>query len=160
MSRFAELGTIKEKIMTRLVEDDNIVRCLISNESDFEIAATPIGYDPNDLLYTQIYSYRFIPDIKIEPSSFITMKFSYRPSGTTFKMGSIYFYIITHKSILNTDYNMLRYDYLINQIDEIFNKNNDLGIGAMSFYDMDEFIVDKECRWLGSYIAYKNIDFQ
>jgi hypothetical protein len=160
MSRFAELGTIKDTIMKKLVEDECIVRCLISNESNFETASTPVGYDPNDLLYTQIFPYRFIPDITIEPSTFITMKFSYKPSGTTFKYGSIYFYVITNRSIVQTDYGMLRYDYLVNRLDVIFNKNNELGIGAMPFSDMDEFIIDKEGKWLGSYIAYKNIDFQ
>jgi hypothetical protein len=86
------------------------------------------------------------------------MKFSYRPYGATFKNNSIYFYIITHNSLLKTDYQMLRYDFLANQIDETFNSSEELGFDKLEFTEMDEILVNE--NYSGIYICYKNKEFQ
>jgi len=86
------------------------------------------------------------------------MKFGYKPDGTTFKNGSIYFYIITHNSLLTTSYGSLRYDMLLNYIDESFNSTRGIGLGKLPFYDMDEFIVNE--NYSGVYLAYKTTEFQ
>lgn len=86
------------------------------------------------------------------------MRFSYKPNGMKYKNGSIYFYIITHNSLIRTDYGVLRYDFIVNQIDELMNSSRDIGLGALAFYDMDDFLVNN--NYSGVYVAYKSTEFQ
>lgn len=106
-----------------------------------------------------MFPFKFIPDTQTNPITLITLKCSYKPDGLTYKIGSIIFYVITHQSIISTD-DGLRYDFLINKIDEIFNSSRFIGIGKMPFYDMDEIVIDSSGKWIGSYIMYKTTEFQ
>jgi len=158
MSRFAELGQNKLTILMKLIGNEDIVKCLVNNQSNFLDISLPIGFDVASLIYDSIYPYRFVPQIQTEPKTFITMRFGYKPNGMTYKNGSIYFYIITHNSLIRTDYGMLRYDFLANKIDELMNSSRDIGLGKLPFYDMDDFIVNE--NYIGIYLAYKSTEFQ
>lgn len=158
MGRFKELGENKTTILTKLISSPEIVKCLINNEPNFLDIPLPVNFDVTSLIYTNIYPYRFIPTSQTEAKTFITMKFSYRPDGKTFKTGSTCFYIITHNSLIKTDYGSLRYDMLLNYVDNIFNQFNDLQSSKLQFYDMDEFIVNE--NYSGIYIMYKAKEFQ
>ena len=158
MSRFAELGQNKLNILMKLIGNEDIVKCLVNNQSNFLDISLPMDFDVTSLIYNSIYPYRFIPQIQTEPKTFITMRFGYKPNGMTYKNGSIYFYIITHNSLIRTDYGMLRYDFLANKIDELMNSSRDIGLGKLPFYDMDDFIVNE--NYIGIYLAYKSTEFQ
>ena len=142
----------------KLTTNDNIVKCLVNNESNFLDIPLPIGFDVNSLIFDQIYPWRYVPPVEKLVNTFITMKFSYKPNGDKFKNGSVYFYIITHNSLMRTDYGSLRYDMLLNYIDEVFSGSRDLGLGKLPFYDMDEFVVNE--NYSGVYICYKSTEFQ
>jgi len=144
--------------MMKLITNNNIVKCLVNNESNFLDVPLPNNFDVSTLIYSQIYPWRFVPTAQTEANTFITMKFGYRPNGITYKNGSIYFYIITHNSLLRTDYGSIRYDMLLGYIDEVFNSSRDLGLGKLPFYEMDEFIVNE--NYSGVYICYKSTEFQ
>ena len=94
MSRFAELGQNKLTILMKLIGNEDIVKCLVNNQSNFLDISLPMDFDVTSLIYNSIYPYRFIPQIQTEPKTFITMRFGYKPNGMTYKNGSIYFYII------------------------------------------------------------------
>jgi len=157
MSRFSELGTNKTTILMKLIENENIVKCLVNNEDNFLDIPLPVDFDVTSLIYDRIYPYRYIPTIQTEAKTFISMAFGYKPDGITFKNGSIYFYIITHNSLVRTDYGMLRYDMLLNYIDEIFNSSRDIGIGKLPFYGMDDIPINE--NYSGVYLAYKTTEF-
>ena len=158
MSRFAELGQNKLTILMKLIGNEDIVKCLVNNQFNFLDISLPMDFDVTSLIYNSIYPYRFIPQIQTEPKTFITMRFGYKPNGMTYKNGSIYFYIITHNSLIRTDYGMLRYDFLANKIDELMNSSRDIGLGKLPFHDMDDFIVNE--NYIGIYLAYKSTEFQ
>lgn len=141
-----------------MIENENIVKCLINNESNFLDIPLPQNFDVTSLIYSQIFPYRFIPTTQESAKSFITMRFGYRSNGRTFKIGSIYFYIIVHNSLLRTDYGSLRYDMLLNYIDEAFNSCEDFGFDKLEFSETDEFIVNES--YSGIYISYKLQEFQ
>ena len=117
MSRFSELGTNKFTILMKLIENEALVKCLINNQPNFLDNPLPENFDPSSCIYDSIYPYRYIPTVQTEPKTFITMSFSYKPDGMTFKNGSIYFYIITHNSLLRTDYGVLLFYLLRNHIE-------------------------------------------
>jgi len=156
--RFAELSTNKMTILMKLISSDEIVKCLINNQSNFLDIEIPVDFDRSSLIYQNLYPHHFIPTVETEAKTFITIRLAYKPNGMTFKIGSIWFYIITHNSLIRTDYGFLRYDYLINKIDEIFNSSEDLGFDKLAFNDMDEFIVNE--NYGGVYILYKTQQFQ
>jgi hypothetical protein len=85
------------------------------------------------------------------------MKFGYKPDDVYFKNSLIYFYIITHSSLVRTDYGALRYDYILNEIDKLFNQQRGIGIGKLPFYEMSDFQVSED--WFGAYIGYKSTEF-
>ena len=158
MSRFSELGANKFTILMKLISKPEIVKCLVSNEPNFLDVQLPDDFNAPSLIYKNIYPWRFIPTVQTEANTFITMKFNYKPNGRTFKYGSIHFYIILHNSLIKTDYGSLRYDMLLNYIDEVFNSSEDLGFNELEFYDMDEFLVNE--NYSGIYITYKMQEFQ
>ena len=142
----------------KLIENENIVKCLVNNEDNFLDVPLPVDFDVSSLIYTQIYPWRFVPTPATVANTFITMKFGYKPNGITYKNGTIYFYIITHNSLLKTSYGSIRYDMLLSYIDEVFNSSRDLGLGKLPFYEMDEFIVNES--YSGVYICYKSTERQ
>lgn len=152
---FSELKTYKNDIMLKLIGNDNIVKALSLNYPDF--IDRSITIEPTDLLYTQIFPYKCSPYTQNEQKTFITMKFGdYRLINRTYKSGKIWFYIFTHYELMRTNEG-LRSDYLINQIDSIFNESSDFGIGKMQWDSMDDFQVNED--FMGSMICYKDYSF-
>jgi hypothetical protein len=141
--------------MIKLLSSSNIIKALTRPETNF--LDQPLIDDPTTLVYTQIFPYQRIPTSNDTAKTYITMKFSYRPNGMYYKINTIYFYVITHISLVRTAYACLRYDYLINQIDILFNSQRGIGIGKLPFYEMSDFQINES--WLGSYIGYKSTEF-
>ena len=158
MSRFAELGVNKTTILMKLIENNDIIKCLINNQPNFLDVPIHADFDATSLVFVNLFPYRYIPTIQTEPKTFITMSFSYKPDGMTFKNGSIYFYIITHNSLLRTDYGVLRYDFLVNKIDEVFNSSRYIGVGKLPFYEMGDIPINE--NYSGIYLAYKTTELQ
>lgn len=162
MNRFSELGKLKTDIMLKLIDNDNIVKCLINNETNFQDIALPENYNKSDLLYKQIFPYKMIPTDEVQniERTYITMAFDFKSEGKDkIKVGSIYFFIITHINLLRTDYGMIRYDYLLNQIDETFNGLRGLGISKLSWNRTYDFSTENK-NYIGCAIEYKNTNFQ
>lgn len=141
--------------MTRLISSEKIVRALSINSSDF--LNQPLTINPVSLIYNNIFPYQKVPSAQDTATTFITMKFGYKPSDVYYKLSIVYFYVITHISLVRTDYGNLRYDFIISEIDKLFNQQRGIGIGKLPFYDMNDFQVDSD--WLGAYIGYKSKEF-
>lgn len=158
MGRFSELGQNKMNILIKLIENENLVKCLVNPEDNFLDIPLPVDFDASSLIHTQIFPFKFIPAVDTVAKCFITMQFGYKPDGLMFKNGSVFFYIIVHNSLLKTDYNSLRYDMLLNYIDETFSGSRGLGLGKLPFYDMSEFVVNE--KYSGVCLIYKSTEFQ
>lgn len=157
MGRFSELGTYKSKIIQKLISDDNIVRAIgISQKNFLDKNITPP--EPHSLIYNNIYPYAYIPEAEDLMKTYITIMFNnFQLNKTFYKVGDICFYVFCHFSLQETNYAILRSDYLINQIDEVFNRTHDLGIGSLQFNGMGDIKVSK--YHFGSYIRYKDFSF-
>jgi hypothetical protein len=153
--RFSELGKNKNEIIMRLISSENIIKALTYPLTNF--LEQPTSEDPISLIYTQIFPYAKVPTTQDTAKTFITMKFGYKPDGVFYKVSNIWFYVITHISLVRTDYGMLRYDFIINEIDKLFNSQRGIGIGKLPFYTMDDFQVND--NWLGVCIGYKSTEF-
>lgn len=158
MSRFSELSTYKNTILSKLITNDGLVRAIYHNESNFLDASLPPITTPSSLIYKNIFPYAYIPEAQDEQKTYITVMFNnFQLDKAFYKVGNIGFYVFTHFSLMPTDYNVLRTDYILNQIDTLFNKTNDLGIGKLQFARMGDI---KPSRvHFGSFIEYKDFSF-
>jgi len=155
VSRLSEITTYKNTILTKLISNENIVKALGNNVANF--LDVPFTANPRTLLFENIFPYAFVPDTQEDQQSYITIMFKFKKGKHYYKVGSIGFYVFSHKDILKTNYPWLRTDYIINQIDEIFNESKELGIGELQFNRMEDVKVSNVHS--GCYIEYTDLSF-
>jgi hypothetical protein len=157
MSRLQDLSKDKSTIISRLISSQNLCKAVHYTDSDF--LSKPDISDPAGLLgYKNIYPFRFVPQSSTEKSTYITLSFrNYRKVNVAYKFGYVCIYIITHKDLIETAYEFLRYDYIAAEVDELMNNQRGLGIGRTEFEEMDEFIVNDQ--YMGVYLKYKIYEF-
>jgi len=161
LSHFSEITKYKNNIALKLITNEKIIKALINNTRDFLKPPLPKNFDPTSLIYTQIFPWKTIPSISSEVKSYITMSFGdYRYLNNVFKSGKIYFYIFMHRTLIPTDYG-LRYDYILSEIDSMFNKSNDSNMGAFRFQLSNgggDFQINND--YFGIVMPYTFVDFQ
>lgn len=158
MSHFEELTQYKNNIAMKIIENDNLLKALVNNNTDFLNQSLPANFDCTSVLYTQVFPYKFIPDVVTDAKTYLTMSFgNYNYTNNEFKSGNVYFYIITHKSLIRTDYG-LRYDYILNQLDLMFNKQYGVGAFNLELGNGGDLSVNE--NFFGATISYKFTDFQ
>jgi hypothetical protein len=154
--KLKELSVYKNKIVSALISNNDLIKALTNNTEDF--LDQPLIPDVTTTIYKNIFPYKIIPIVQNEANSYITMAFTnFNLQGREFKNGTINFYILCHNSLLRTSYGFLRYDYIVNQIDELFNRATDIGIGELKFENMSDFQVGD--NYIGCWISYKVLDF-
>lgn len=157
MSRFSEIPVYKNNIISKILEDDNLIKALTNITKDF--IDQPLISDKNSIIYSNLYPYRYVPETTTDPKVYITMAFTnYRLYGTQFKSGNIYFYALCHKSLMQTDYGCNRCEYIVNKIDSLFQDERGYGLGKLEFNSMNDISVNDE--YVGIELGYKLVDFK
>lgn len=152
--RLKELKTYKESVIDLLLKSDNIVKAIVNPEENF--LDIPINIKPTSLVYKNIFPYAKIPSIEDDPKTYITIKVGgFRLYNGTYKIGYIEFYVFTHYSLMKTDEGT-RTDFIISEIDEIFNNKKNIFANSLAFAGMDEITISRD--YYGSTIKYKGID--
>jgi hypothetical protein len=82
---------------------------------------------------------------------------NYKYIDNVFKSGNVSFYIMCHNSLLDTDYG-LRHDYILDQIDSMFNQQYDVGNFNLILDGGGDLPVNE--NYYGATISYKFTDFQ
>lgn len=146
--------------MAEILGNDNIVKGLVFHTPDFLQKTIPADFDKTKLIYDKLWPFKFVPNIQDKPATLITTHFSFRPyrDGTSFKLGDIIFYVITHKTLMSCDTG-LRTDILISEIDQIFNRSSIYGVGGFAFDGMEDFLVDSGGTLVGTSIGYRGLEF-
>lgn len=158
MSNFSELSTYKNNIMMNIISSTNLIKAIYNTDDDFINQSFPIGFDATNLVYTQLFPYQYIIGVATEAKTFVTMRFGdFKYVNNVFKSGILTFYILAHHSLMSSDYG-LRTDYILNQIDLIFNKHSDVGLFNLELYSGGDFIANE--NYYGMSVSYKFYDFQ
>jgi len=159
---FKELKYYKDNIMLKLLDNDNLVKALVNTSVNFLDVTLPVGFDNESLKYTQIYPYKKATS-KIEGiKSYITMAFdNFRPvdKSKEIKSGRIVFFIIVHEDLMVTNKG-LRTDYILSEIDGIFNDLHGIGIGGIELIDAGDFSLGEASNYMSICVMYKITDFQ
>lgn len=141
--------------MQLLTSDDQLLKALYYKSKNFLDKPTPAW---GDLIYKNIFPYSYIPDSVEESKSYLTMSVSYRPSGQSFKVGSITLNTFCHKNLMETNHGCLRIDFIVSRIDTVLNSSRDFGIGKLQFDGAGETLI--EGKLPGMAIRYLTVDFQ
>lgn len=154
MNNLTELFELKENILIKLLEDQELLKAVLNTTSTVE--------DPTICLYENIFPYKHtIEDTLTEEKNFITLE--YASSGLindNFKNYSITFFIIVHENLIKINYNnmtILRTDFIASRIDDIFNNARGFGIGKLKFAGLQPLIINDS--FTGIQLFYNNLDF-
>lgn len=156
MANFSEISKYKNNIISAILENDLIVRCLANGECDF--LAKPYNGDKKNLIYSNIFPWRKLPATQLETKTYITMEFEaprINRVNDLFKDTLIHIYLFCHNQLLRTDYGT-RIDWLLNAIDELFNESPDFGFGKLEFYSYRG--IDPSYDHLGYVLSYRAVD--
>ena len=157
MSNFSELSTYKSNIIMNIISSTNLVKAIYNTDADFISQSLPVNFDASSLVYSSLFPYQYVPSVTTEAKTFVTMGFNnFKYINNIFKSGILTFYILVHHSLMSTDYH-LRTDYILNQIDLLFNKKSDVGFFNLELYSGGDFIVNE--NYYGMSVSYKFTDF-
>ena len=159
-NNFEDLSLNKIKLMEAIYNNDNITKALLYRKQTPSFLDETIdpSFDRTSLLYSQIWPWKYIPQITDEANIHITSNFIFKPHDNMYKVSNFYLYVISHKSLMSCDSGLVN-DFIISELDKIFNQTRLVGIGRVQFSGMYEFATDNSSTFLGSCIEYKTYEF-
>ena len=153
---FQSLSRGKLEFIEHMLDNDELVKCLVSNAPDF--LNHPVTEEERaGLVWNNIFPCLYNVDVAESVKSYVTMGFAYdRDEGSAiFKNGTVTFYIFCHKDLVRTDYGVLRYDFILQRIDQIMNnKRSESWIGRMIFDSAEDIAVDSDGNYVGMLVRY------
>lgn len=159
MSKLTELTEIREKVTSKIVFDEMLCRTIASTEEN--CLSIPVER-PGLLLYKNIFPYKHELDYTLEnKETFLTVDLTdFTQAGVHYKNYFLVFYIFTHQDLLRIKYGdkyVLRTDFMVQRLEEIFNGARDLGIGTLNFFTLKPLRVMTK---VGGYVlAYEVVEF-
>lgn len=157
---FKTLFWDKIELVRRLAHDEELAKCLLSASEDFK-TYIPTESEMEKLPFSSIFPCYYTFETTQEIKSFITMKFKYKKSETApvWKVGNITLFCFCHKDIVQTKYGVLRYDYMLQRVnDQIFNTTSSNWVGRMEFDEMEDIILDAKGNYVGVMVKYRNTE--
>lgn len=159
MAHFDRLTLYKNNIAGKLIQNENIVKALVNNDQNFINQSLPSDFHPVSLLYSQIFPYMHVPGTNVDATTFITMSFvNFNYTNNEFRSGMVWFYIFTHFSLMKTNYGQ-RTDYILNEVDLLFNKKYGIGEFNLTLSNGGGDIHINE-DYYGISMPYKFLSFQ
>lgn len=152
-------GFMRNKVFSELLQNTNIIKALvIEDESFLDVIPTAEQQeyidDPIKLIRNYVYPYKKIFDTAVEHKTIISTEFSnFNKMGRNYRNGIVTFYILTPVILENTSYGV-RYDYIGDEIEEVFNNTN---IGEFSFDSRGD--IDVGDRYIGHYVSFRITEF-
>lgn len=127
-----ELYDYKNQLMDDLLTNPDIVRLL---NDDCHITKKP-----EDLVYTQVFPFEYIPDTVEHGQTFICCDVDIQRSvNKTFLLPVLYVWVFTHKSKLRLPEGGVRTDKLCSEIAMKINGSRFYGLGELDLYSVKRF---------------------
>ena len=150
----------KQKIMNKLIFDDDIAKALLNKQSDFLHQHYSIPTIPEKLKmgYKNIYPYFLIPKIQDAAESYIISQFKFQFRNIIINKVFIEFRIFVHVDLQQTDENILRLDFITNRMKKIFNENSEFGIGDL-YLQLEEDLIPINDKYIVTKLLFSTMDF-
>lgn len=148
----------KTSFLEWFLDDTDLCKALINNEKKY--LDKPITQDQKDnLIFSQIFPYKFVPEITIAANSYITMDFSYsnHKKNELFLINNITVWVFCHRDLIRTQYKTLRYDFMKQRVSKILqDKINDNWFGRMVLEPPRETAIDENAKYYGVALTLNN----
>ena len=157
-NNFQTLSEDRIEMINRFSKDEDLAKCLLCNLPNFKDYVLEDDY-PYLLNYKNIFPYQKIINTQTEQKSYITMKFRYKRVKNTdvWKVGQVIFWFFCHDDLIQTNYGILRYDYMLQCVDRLLSDTrNQTWIGKMQFEDMEDVNIND--NYLGIMVRYSNTE--
>lgn len=137
----SEIGVFKDRIISKLINDKNIVDVLLDHPDEdldeAEIEAELLG-ESGTGKEGCVFKYEYVPDIQEQTKTFLCIEIvPVTTSGSTVTELYVYVFVYCSKSIMQTYHRDgcagTRVDILISDIDKILNGNTEFGIGPLQW---------------------------
>lgn len=150
---------MRNKIFLELIQNENIIKALVVEDGNFldtVLNEKQQSYIDNPLLLIReyIYPYKKIFDTAVEKKTIISSTLTdFNKQGKNYRNGILTFYILTPVELENTSYG-IRYDYIADEIEEVFANTT---IGEFNFHSRGD--IDIGDRYIGHYISFQITEF-
>ena len=128
----------KMKVLKKVLESDVIAKLLYYKSADALFRPDLTEEQKDELLYKNVYPYRFMPDTIEVQDSFITFDIGRIRALEVgydifddYKNGQVTFYLFTHTELMRT-HSGIRQDLILAELSKLFNKDRTLGIGELN----------------------------
>ena len=145
-----EFFDYKRQLMKDLLSNEKIVGLLSDGEE-------PVS-EPEELVYTQIYPFEYIPETVTLGQTFICCDVDIQnTTSKTFLTPALYVWVFTHKSKMRLPDDSVRTDRLCSEIAETINGSRYYGLGELELYSVRRFAPIQD--YLGRVMTFQTKDF-
>lgn len=158
-----EIGEFKEKIITRLIHDPNIIDVLLGDTSSIDDMETALFGSSGSGADGCVYKYEFLPDTQEDAKTFLCVEIvPYKTPEDSVTRYMIYVFMYCTKSIVQTYKRKgtagTRIDILASDVDKILNGNNEFGIGPLEWQGSE--IYKPSIVYYGRMLTYRVCDYR
>lgn len=140
----------KNQLMNDLLTNKQIIRLLIG-----ETKQVPA---PEELLYSQVFPYEYMPDTITHGKTYICCDVDIQRAPTkTFLSPTIYIWVFTHKSLMRLPEGGVRVDKLCSEIAKTINGSRYYGLGELDLDSTRRFAPISDYQ--GKVLTFKTTDF-
>lgn len=127
-----EFFDYKNQLMGDLLTNESIVRLLCDEGK--------ITDNPQELVYTQVHPYEYIPDTTEHGHTFICCDVDIQRSmNKTFLLPVLYIWVFTHRSKIRLPEGGVRVDRLVSEVAKAINGSRNYGLGELDLYSVKRF---------------------
>lgn len=155
----------KHDIIDQILANDVICKLLKYPTEDALRRESLTEDEKFNMVDSQIYGYRFVPEVIEEKRSYISLGLggfapqeSFRQFSNRFAMGVVYFYILVDVDIMKTD-DGYRQDLLLAALNQTFQGTSFMGIGELKLFTMDE-LWQQDNKFGGYQLGFEVVDFR
>ncbi|MFI8671829.1 hypothetical protein [Bacillus paranthracis] len=164
-SMMERIPEYKMTIMNRIIESDKLSKLLFYNTADALFKDNLTDEQKQDLIYTHVFPFRFVPDPIEQQETFLaigTNSFRRHQEGFTvfddYQSGEVIFYFFTHKDLMRTTHGV-RQDLMLGELERIFDGVTGLGMGELKLRNASELWIHNN-KFGGYSVAFTITDFK
>lgn len=133
-----EIGSFKNKIVSKLINDDNILDVLLGDLTDIDDPETALLGKDGSGSSGRVFKFEYIPDTQENSKTFLCVEVvPEETDGDTITDMIIYVFAYCSKNLMQTYHRKgqagTRIDILVSDIDKILNGNSEFGIGPLEW---------------------------
>lgn len=164
-SAMEKIPEYKMTILNKILESELLSKLLFHDRPDALFQPDLTEDQKQELLYSKVFPYRFVPDPIENQNTFLTLGVNgFRRNQEGFKIyddyqaGEIYFYLFTHVDLMKTTHGV-RQDLMLGELDRIFDGNTGIGMGELKLRYVNELWMHNN-KFGGYSVAFTVVDFK